>query len=59
MKQIVQAIKDKQCIIFAGAGLSRNAGLPDWLGLARQLYNKLKEKGFLSNEDLSWIEPIL
>lgn len=59
MKQIVEAIKNKRCVIFAGAGLSRNAGLPDWFGLAKELCNKLKEKHYLSEEDISNIEPFL
>jgi NAD-dependent SIR2 family protein deacetylase len=59
VKQIVEAIKNKRCVIFAGAGLSRNAGLPDWFGLAKELCNKLKEKHYLSEEDISNIEPFL
>jgi len=59
MRQIVEAIKNKRCVIFAGAGLSRNAGLPDWFGLAQELCNKLKEKTLLCGEDLSPIEPLL
>ncbi len=45
--EIVQAIKDKSCVVFAGAGISRDAGLPDWLALATELYERLKAKGHI------------
>jgi len=58
MKEIIEAIKEKRCILFAGAGVSRNAGLPDWLDLGQQLCDKLREMQLISKEQLSYIEPL-
>ena len=58
MKEIIEAIKKKRCILFAGAGVSRNAGLPDWLGLGQQLCDKLEEMQLISKDELSYIEPL-
>lgn len=45
MKEIVDAIRNNCCVIFAGAGISKTAGLPDWIGLADKLYRKLLDRG--------------
>jgi hypothetical protein len=36
-----QALRARECVIFAGAGLSSGAGLPDWTSLARRLSDDL------------------
>lgn len=41
MEQIARAIKERQLVVFAGAGISMDADLPDWLGLGEQLYKRL------------------
>ncbi|MBI2848542.1 MAG: SIR2 family protein [Chloroflexi bacterium] len=45
MQQIVDALTDRKCVVFAGAGISRDAGLPDWQGLGQQLRDELKKEG--------------
>src|SRR5207302_5815894 len=47
----------RRCVIFAGSGLSRNAGLPDWLGLAQSLQRELIANGALSSEAATTIAP--
>ena len=59
MDQIIEAIGKQRCIIFAGAGISCTAGLPDWLGLGQQLCDKLIEKSHISKEDFLQIEPLV
>lgn len=44
MNQIVKAIKERQLVIFAGAGISKDAGLPDWVGFGCQLYERLSHR---------------
>lgn len=41
MEQIARAIKERQLVVFAGAGISKDAGLPDWVELGCQLYERL------------------
>jgi hypothetical protein len=39
--ELEQALRSRECVIFAGAGLSSGAGLPDWNRLARRLGDDL------------------
>lgn len=41
MQELVQAIRDRRAILFAGAGLSMNLGLPSFGGLIRHLAEEL------------------
>src|SRR5262249_57390072 len=36
-RHLLDSIRDRRCVLFVGAGLSRGAGLPDWDGLLRGL----------------------
>lgn len=46
--QLAGAIRDRRLVLFAGSGLVRDAGLPDWAGLATSLCGRL-----LSSSDIS------
>lgn len=41
-RDLLQDIGQRRCVLFAGAGLSRGAGLPDWSGLLHDLANELR-----------------
>jgi hypothetical protein len=58
MREIIEAMEKKRCILFAGAGVSCSAGLPDWLGLGQQLCDKLEEMQLISRDELSHIGPL-
>jgi len=59
MQQIVDAIRNKTCVLFAGAGLSRDAGLPDWLGFCQRLKEELSRDGKLPPDCLSVLNTLL
>ncbi len=40
-RELLEAVREGRCVLFAGAGLSRAAGLPDWGGLLRELAGPL------------------
>jgi len=46
MKIIVDALRDKRLVLFAGSGLSRNANLPDWLEMGRALVERTQAANF-------------
>ena len=48
MQDIANAIAAGRCVLFAGAGTSFDAGLPDWSGLVDRLKDILATKGRLS-----------
>lgn len=50
MEEVVRAIMGNSCVLFAGAGVSCDAGLPDWLGLGTQLYDRLNSKNLLPED---------
>src|SRR4051812_18801549 len=37
-------IRERKCVLFVGAGLSRDAGLPDWRRLMRTILDKTKSE---------------
>lgn len=45
MKELVSAVRDRCCILFGGAGLSRDADIPGWYGLADRLLKALLDSG--------------
>ncbi|MFQ6029101.1 MAG: SIR2 family protein, partial [Dehalococcoidia bacterium] len=47
MQEIASAIASGRCVLFAGSGTSRDAGLPDWLGLVERLRDDLRDQGKL------------
>jgi len=57
--QIVKAIKENRCVVFAGAGVSCHAGLPDWHNLTKKLYEGLNAKDLISQEFHSTISALL
>ena len=50
MKEIVDAINSRRCVVFAGAGISQDAGLPNWLNFGKQLCERLITAGKISSE---------
>ena len=45
IKHIVEAMNDDSLIIFVGAGVSANSGLPNW----NQLIDKFREELLIDN----------
>lgn len=43
--QLVEAIAERQCVLFAGAGLSAQAGFPTWRAFVKQLLDWSKNQG--------------
>ncbi len=41
LQELLASLRERRCVLFAGAGLSRGAGLPDWGGLLRELAAEL------------------
>lgn len=39
--RLLESIRERRCVLFVGAGLSRGAGLPGWGGLLSDLANSL------------------
>ena len=50
-QELLQAIRDGECILFIGAGLSREAGYPDGFELARKLRSEITDPRFQPDED--------
>ena len=48
-----RALIDRECVLFAGAGLSRGAGLPDWDGLIGRMAGDL---GLATHEKLDHLD---
>jgi O-acetyl-ADP-ribose deacetylase (regulator of RNase III) len=40
-QKLIASLRDRHCVLFVGAGLSRPAGLPDWTGLLAVLAERL------------------
>jgi len=59
MEEIVESLRERRCVLFGGAGLSLDAGLPDWAGLARKLEETLSDKGKLAEDCLPAIRTLL
>lgn len=53
MEQLAQAIKERRLVVFAGAGVSTDAGLPDWQELGNQLYQRLSYKLMEDDKDIA------
>ena len=48
--QVAQAIRNKELVVLAGSGFSRDAGLPSWPELVDGLSRRLASSGALSKE---------
>src|SRR3990170_3720559 len=59
MEPIADAVANDTCILFAGAGLSRDAGLPDWVGFGLKLKEELGHNGKLPPDCLSAVTALL
>ena len=49
---LLQALRDGECVLFIGSGLSSGAGLPSWSNLVRLLADKMHLAG--QSEDLDY-----
>ena len=56
---IVEALANRRLVLFTGAGIVRDAGLPDWNGLGVLLKDELLKAGKLPQEFVSPIELAL
>jgi hypothetical protein len=43
--ELIQAINDKKCVVFVGAGLSQGAGYPSWPQLLKKLTDRCEREG--------------
>jgi len=59
LEQIADAIRARRCVLFAGAGTSRDAGLPDWLDMAHRLKDSLVRQAKFPTEFIGTLEPLL
>jgi NAD-dependent SIR2 family protein deacetylase len=59
MREIVSAMAQRTCVVFAGAGLSKNAGLPGWSELASFLVTSLLADGKIKEHFESPIKAML
>lgn len=48
---LIQAVKNRQCILFVGAGASRDAKLPDWREMIDELLEQAKKAGAVTEAD--------
>ncbi len=55
-QDLLQAIREGECILFVGAGLSKEAGYPDGRELARKLRSEISDARFQPEEDASLSE---
>lgn len=49
-KELIEAIRNKRCGLYIGAGVSEGAGLPGWPKLLEQLIELAKDRANLSEE---------
>ncbi|MBI4303078.1 MAG: SIR2 family protein [Chloroflexi bacterium] len=59
MREMVDSITSQRCVIFGGAGISCDAGLPNWQGLAQRLSTELQKEGKLKAEHCVLIDALL
>lgn len=45
LKGIITALKQEDCVLFIGSGISTWSGLPSWAGLLDELADYLEECG--------------
>lgn len=62
-KSLIEKIQKKNIVLFIGAGLSANVGLPNWKKLLIELLTKLEErepksKGYIQSLEQDLFEPI-
>jgi len=56
---IVEALANRRVVLFAGAGIVRDADLPDWTGLGMALKDELLKQSRLPSEYVSLIDLLL
>lgn len=56
---LIEAIKDKKCILFAGAGTSADAKLPNWAELVSGMTKMVEEVGEDQKSDAEEIKKML
>ena len=49
-KQLIKALRAKECVAFVGSGISRWSGLPDWKGLLTTMVTFLSDRGLKPQE---------
>ena len=58
-KDLIQKIKEGNCVLFAGAGVSLDAGLPSWESLLRKLVECVDDCGILSDLQKKELDELL
>ena len=56
---LLTELEHRRCVLFAGAGLSAQAGLPTWKQFARQLVTWAQESRILPEKDTSWMHEAI
>jgi len=59
LRSVAETIRDRRCILFAGSGLSRNAGLPTWAELGSAIAAELHREGVLTEDARLRVQPYL
>ena len=56
---MANAVADGNCVLFAGAGISRDAGIPTWADLGESLKNRLANDGLLAGPILEAVSALI
>lgn len=56
--EILTAAKNKELVLFVGAGLSRLVGMPSWDEMAAKQLEYLRQKGALNHSDVSQLRSL-
>lgn len=56
---LIDKIKNKECLLFAGAGASIDAGLPTWNELLLSLVEKVTDMGNFDRDEISEIKELM
>lgn len=58
-KDLIERLKNGDCALFVGAGLSIPCGLPSWGGLLRELIDEVKKLPFETKEQVADYEKMI
>jgi hypothetical protein len=59
MQEIIQALSEEKCFLFAGSGICKDAGLPTWKELVSNTIIKLAEQNLLSDIEIQYCNSLI